>query len=189
MGAMTVTMKQLIRRHGAFVSSMTGIALVIVLMAQDMMQTLSISIGSGGQVPPEFHLFSFRYALVQSVPFGIGFFLSLWLVAPIAEELRVPHVITRAILATGIASTVTFVVMAVLAIIGSFNPAGSLFGNSFPFPGFDGSSAARDVLTALSGAITLFVMRLPLGVLAGILLWIWRKDHPPKRPLEGIIDL
>jgi hypothetical protein len=25
-------------------------------------------------------------------------------------------------------------------------------------------------------------------VLAGILLWLWRKDHPPRRPLSGVID-
>lgn len=186
---MTVTMKQIIRRHGAFVSGITGIALVVTLVAQDMVQTATALLSAYGQALPNVFALSLGYALVRAIPFGIGFFLSLWLVAPIAEELRVPHVITRAILATGIGSTVTFVVMAVLAIVDSFSPTGSVFGNSFPFPGFDGGSAAVRVLDALAGAITLFVLRLPLGALAGILLWIWRKDHPPKRPLEGIIDL
>ncbi|WP_309615165.1 hypothetical protein, partial [Salinibacterium sp.] len=60
--------------------------------------------------------------------------------------------------------------------------------NSFPNP-FDGDGAAQGLLRALSSAIITFIAQLPLGVLAGILLWIWRKDHPPKRPLEGIIDV
>jgi hypothetical protein len=186
---MPMTMKQLVRRHGAFVSGIAGIVLVVVLVAQDMVQTATNYLYASGQVMPNIFLLTIGYSIVRAIPFGIGFFLSLWLVAPIAEELRVPHVITRAILATGIASTLTFVVMAVMAVVGSFDSSGSLFGNSFPLPTFSGSSAAAGVLNALAGAISLFVMRLPVGVLAGTLLWIWRKDHPPKRPLEGIIDL
>ena len=189
MVAMTVTMKQLVRRHGAFVSGITGIAIVVVLVAQEMAQTATIYLSAAGQDLPNVFILSIGYALVQAIPFGIGFFLSLWLVAPIAEELRVPHVITRAILATGIGSTVTFIVIAVLAVVGSFSSDASIFGASFPFPRFDGSGAGQGVLSALVGAINAFLMRLPLGVLAGLLLWIWRKDHPPKRPLEGIIDL
>ena len=186
---MTVTMKQLIRRHGAFVSGITGIALAITIVAQEMMQTAAVYLTVAGHGFPDYYLLSFSYSLTQAIPFGIGFFLSLWLVAPIADELRLPHVITRAILATGIASTVTFIIAAVLVIIDSFNPGGSFFGNSFPFPQFDGGGAGPGLLSALSATIGGFVMRLPLGVLAGILLWIWRKNHPPKRPLQGIIDL
>ena len=189
MVAMTVIMKQLVRRHGAFVSGITGIAIVIVLVAQEMMQTATFFLSAAGQDLPNTVILSIGFALLRAIPFGFAFFLSLWLVAPIAEELRVPHVIARAILATGIGSTATFIVIAVLAIVGSFSPDGSIFGSSFPFPRFDGSGAGQGVLSALVGAINAFVMLLPLGVLAGILLWIWRKDHPPKRPLEGIIDL
>jgi hypothetical protein len=184
---MTVTMKQLMRRHGAFVSGITGIALVVVLIGQEMAQTVTFLFSA--EVLPDFYLGSFAYSLTRAVPFGIGFFLSLWLVAPIAEELRVPHVITRAILATGIACTVTFIVAVALAVIDSFDPGRSLFANAFPFSGFDGDGAVQGMLRALTAAVTMFIEEIPLGVLAGILLWIWRKDHRPKRPLEGIIDL
>ena len=186
---MTVTMKQIFRGHGAFISGITGIALAITIVAQEMLQTAAVYLNVAGQGFPNYSLLSFSYSLTQAIPFGIGFFLSVWLVAPIAQELRLPHVITRAILATGIASTVTFIVTAVLVIIDSFNPGGSFFGNSFPFPQFDGGGVGQGLLSALSATIVGFVMRLPLGVLAGILLWIWCKDHPPKRPLDAIIDL
>lgn len=189
MVAMAITVKQMLRRHGAFVSGITGIAVVFVLVAQEMLQSATAYVYVASQGLPNIFLLSLGNSLLLAIPFGIGFFLSLWLVAPIAEELRVPHVITRAILATGIASTVTFIVLAVLAILDSFSPTGVLFGNSFPFPEFDGGGAGWRLLSALASAISVFVLRLPLGVLAGILLWIWRKDHPPKRPLEGIIDL
>ncbi|MDJ0335491.1 hypothetical protein QMG83_09675 [Salinibacterium sp. G-O1] len=186
---MAITVKQMLSRHGAFVSGVTGIAVAMMLVAQGIVQAATVFLAVGGQMQPTQYLLSFGYVLVQAVPFGIGFFLSLWLVAPIAEELRVPHVITRAILATGIASTLVFIVSAVLVIVGAFTLGTSFFGNSFPFPQFDGGGAGRGLLVALAEAISGFVMRLPLGVLAGILLWIWRKNHPPRRPLEGMIDL
>lgn len=189
MDHMALSMKQIINRHGAFVSGITGIAVVGALVAQEMVRTATNLFYAGAQGLPGIFGLSFGYALVRAVPFGIGFFLSLWLLAPIAEELRVPHVITRAILATGIGSTLTFVVTAVLAIIDSFSVTGPLFGNSFPMPGFDGGGAVQGLLSALAAAINGFASQLPLGVLAGILLWIWRKNHPPKRPLEGILDL
>ncbi|WP_309615940.1 hypothetical protein [Salinibacterium sp.] len=185
---MSISLKQLLRRHGAFVSGITGIAVVVFLVAQDIVRLFVNYVGISALVPADFAVQSFGYALLQAIPFGLGFFLSLWLVAPIAEELRVGHVLTRAILATGIASTVLFIVLAVLAIVDAFSSGNSLFGNSFPNP-FDGDGAAQGLLRALSSAINTFIAHLPLGVLAGILLWIWRKDHPPKRPLEGIIDV
>ncbi len=186
---MAITVKQMLSRHGAFVSGVTGIAVAMVLVGQGIVQTATIYLAVGGQALPTQYLLSIGYVLVQAIPFGIGFFLSLWLVAPIAEELRVPHVITRAILATGIATSLSFIVTALLVIVGSFTLGDSFFGNSFPLPQFNGGGAVTGLLSSLAEAINSFVMRLPLGVLAGLLLWIWRKNHPPKRPLEGIIDL
>ena len=122
------------------------------------------------------------------MPFAVGFFLSLWIVAPIAEELRLPHVIARAVLATGIASSVLFIVLAVVGVVGAFVWQGAVFGQSFPLVGFDGDGAVGGLTRALTGALTAFVSTLPLGVLAGVLLWLWRKDHPPRHPLSGLID-
>jgi len=109
--------------------------------------------------------------LTFSLPLALGFFLSLWLIAPVAEELRIGHVITRAVLAVGVGSTVAFVVIGVTGILGSFVFDNSFFGNSFPMPSYQGSPIA------------------PQRVLAGVLLWRWRSTHRVEYVIEGLIDV
>lgn len=184
---MALTVKQIVNRHGAFVSAMTalfvGCAMVALRFLQDLVGLLSsLSVG-------QFYGFAFGQALLVAVPFAVGYFVSLWILAPIAEELRIPHVVTRAILATGVASTLVFVVLAIVGIVGAFAVNGSLYSQPLPSVlGFDGSSAVNAIVSALTGAALTFISSLPLGVLAGVLLWLWRKDHPPKHPLSGLID-
>ncbi len=178
---MALTVKQLVNRHGAFVSAVTALLVFAALMAQEAVQYL-ISILLTGQVDG----FPFSFIFLIPVPFSVGFFVSLWIIGPIAEELRVPHVVTRAILASGVASTVVFIVLAITGLLGALSFEGSLFANSFPTLRLDGAPAA--LARALATAASTFVSRLPLGVLAGVLLWLWRKDHPPKHPLSGLID-
>lgn len=181
---MALTVKQLVNRHGAFVSAVTALLVGVALMALRILDYLvglisSLSVG-------QYFGFALGQMLLVAIPFAVGFFVSLWIIAPIAEELRLPHVITRAILATGVASTVVFIVLAIVGVLGSLNFDGELFANSFPAVRFDGVPHA--LLSALTGAALTFVSSLPLGVLAGVLLWIWRKDHPPVHPLSGLID-
>ena len=181
-------MKKLVRRHGALVSGVTAVSIGLAIVIKQLLQafiswTSLLPYGSGDILTP-----TASHALVIALPFAAGFFLSLWIVAPIAEELRVPHVITRAVLATGIGATLVFVVLAVLAILGAFSTSGTLFGNSFPSPTFDGFLAASGLGHALTNALLAFVELVPLGVLAGVLLWLWRKDHAPRHPLSGLID-
>lgn len=181
---MALTVKQLVNRHGAFVSAVTALLVGVALMVLRIMEYLvglisSLSVG-------QYFGFALGQMLLVAIPFAVGFFVSLWIIAPIAEELRLPHVISRAILATGVAATVVFIVLAIAGVLGSLNFDGELFANSFPTLRFDGVPQA--LLSALIGAALTFVSSLPLGVLAGVLLWIWRKDHPPQHPLSGLID-
>ena len=179
---MAITMKQLVRRHGAFVSAVTALSLGVAIIALSLAQTLVIVLGVlqyPDQNATQLWSATLGNAVLVAVPFAVGFFVSLWIVAPIAEELGVGHVITRAILATGIASTVLFVVLALLAIGGAVR--------GLPL-GFDPGDAVSGLLNALQTAIGVFVTHLPLGVLAGVLLWTWRRDNPPKKPLSGLID-
>lgn len=191
---MALTVKQLVNRHGAFVSAVTGALVGAAILVMGLLQNLINSawaLGSGlspadlGLSVPEMA----GRVLILAVPFAVGIFLSLWIIAPIAEELRLPHVITRAILATGMGATIYFVVLAVLGLIGAFaingNPYSQLVVSLI---GFDGAGAARAMGSAFATALSLFISTLPLGILAGVLLWLWRKDHPPRHPLSGLID-
>jgi hypothetical protein len=181
-----ITVKQLVNRHGAFVSAVTALLVGVAIIVGRLLEWLIglVSALSVGQ----FWGFPIAQVLLVAVPFALGFFVSLWIVAPIAEELRLPHVVTRAILATGVASTLVFVVLAAAGILSSFSWGGSLFGQSFPMPGFDGGGAVGALGGALTSAALTFVATLPLGILAGVLLWLWRKDHPSREPLSGLID-
>lgn len=179
---MPITMKQLVNRHGAFAAAVTGLAVGVASIALALAQTLVIVVGLlqyPDQNSPQLWSSTLGGAALIAIPFSAGFFVSLWIVAPIAEELRIGHVITRAVLATGIASTVVFVLLAILAIGGAVR--------GLPL-GFDGGSAVDGLFRALQSALGTFVSHLPLGVLAGVLLWVWRKDNPPRKPLSGLID-
>ena len=192
----TIDVKKMLRKHGALVSAVTALALTAFLIVQKTLAALISWVGILPYLSSEqgsYQLSPFGPALwptvVLAVAFGLGFFVSLWLVAPIAEELRVGHVVTRAVLATGIASTVVFIAYATFGVIGAFSPSGgSLAGYEFPWPTFSGDNAVLALGRALETGLQTFVGMLPLGVLAGVLLWLWRKDHPPKHPLAGYID-
>jgi hypothetical protein len=135
---------------------------------------------------------SYGFPLVQvlllALPFTVGFFVSLWLIAPIAEGLRLPQVVARAILAAGVASAVLFVVLAVVGVATALSWDGAIFGQAFPTTRFDGAGALRGIGRALTSAALTFVSTLPLGVLAGVLLWISRKDRSPRHPSPGLAD-
>ena len=181
---MALTVKQLVNRHGAFVSAVTAL-LVGAAMVVTQLLLYVIGLIATGQV----YGFPILQVLIGAAPFALGYFISLWIIAPIAEELRIPHVVTRAILATGVASTVYFIVLAVVGVVNAFGINGSLYSQSLAtILGFSGASALNALGGALTGALSVFVTSLPLGILAGVLLWLWRKDHPPKRPLSGLID-
>ena len=190
-------MKRLVRRHGALVSAVTAASVAGFILVQRLVSSLvgwlSVMPLNAGQQGELYDVSPIPWivwpAVVLALAFGVGFFVSLWLVAPIAEELRIGHVISRAVLATGIASTVVFVVFAIYGVVNAFQPSGgSLAGYQFPWPAFSGDAAVFALGQALQQALQTLIGMLPLGVLAGVLLWLWRKDHPPKHPLSGYID-
>ena len=187
---MAPTITQLVKRHGALVSGVTAVAVWGAVLLQQILNGLVGFLAALPYLDGQSYLTpnAIPHMFVTSIPFALGFFVSLWIVAPIAEQLRVPHVITRAVLATGIGATLVFVVRAVLGIVAAFSGGGPWFGNSMVWPSFDGGYAVSGIANAFSGSILFFLAVLPLGILAGVLLWVWRKEHPPKRPLSGLID-
>jgi hypothetical protein len=179
---MALTVKKTIDRHGAFVSGMTALLVGAALVVQAL---LSAMIGFLSVLGQQYGV-SVWQVLLPAVPFALGFFLGLWIVAPIEDGLRLPQVVVRAILATGIASAVLFVVLAVLGVADAFSLDGNLVGQSFPDVRFGDVPGALG--RALVNAAQTFVTSLPLGVLAGVLLWIWRRERATRQPLSEPID-
>ena len=125
------------------------------------------------------------YVLLTSVlPFTIGYFLALWVVAPITEQLGIGHVVTRAILATGIGATLWFVVLGLTGVVTAVTATSDVLGIAAS-PGLIGAQLGYALQQALTGLVVL----LPLGVLGGVLQWVWRTVHPAPHHIEGLIDV
>ena len=186
------TMTRLARTRGALAAFVTALGVAGYLVVKDVLSTaLSLVglpaeyVGENGPVWLTYVGYGF---LTMVVPFILGYFLSLWIVAPLAEPLGLGHVIARSVLAVGIGSTLAFVVRSTAEVIGSVSVGGSLFGNSFPGIDF-GPGIPFHLGVALQGTVVQFLAVLPLGVLAGILLWHWRRAHPPEYHVEGLVDV
>lgn len=184
---MEISIRRMLRTRGAAAAGVTALAVGLALaVGQLLLQLISL-------IAPYSYFGWFSYyplpifadaALVTSLlvgvlPFTLGYFLSLWVIAPITGELRVGHVITRAILATGIGSTMTFIALGLAgSVIASLTDAG---GASAPL-------VATQLGYALQTALGAFVTLVPLGVLAGVFLWLWRAAHPAPHHIGGLID-
>jgi hypothetical protein len=184
------TLKRILRTRGALAPAVTAVGLGLLIIVTDLIVNAISLIGiPSDQFGPSSWL---RYLglglLVTVTPFVIGFFLSLWVVAPIAEALGLAHVITRSVLAVGIGATLAFVVRAIVNVVSSFTLDRPLLADSFPELGF-GPGIPNLLGQALQGGLIQFVTLLPLGVLAGILLWHWRRARPPEYHVEGILDV
>lgn len=127
--------------------------------------------------------------ILGSLPFAIGVFASLWLLAPIAAELHIAHVITRALLAVAVGIAVTFFVLFIGAMFGQLSASdGLVFGwidAAFRVAGRNIGSAAG---WALYSSATQGISLIPLTVLTGVLLWLWLHKHPQKHAVSGLID-
>lgn len=119
-------------------------------------------------------------ALGTPLPFALGAFLAFWQIAPIAPQLRMTHVVTRALLAAGIGAAVAAVLGFLVTAIARADTG--LVGTSLPRYLFD---TARSVLP---DALTLFIDGLVVVPLAALLLWGWLQSHPPKTTARGALD-
>jgi hypothetical protein len=182
-----ISVKRMLRTRGAAVAGVTalgvGLTLVVGRLLLGLISLISPDIvfyGSSFTPMPVLAYPAFTNALLLEVlPFTLGYFLSLWIIAPITGELRVGHVITRAILATGVGSTLLFVALGL---------AGSVIASVTDPGGASASLIATQLGYALQAALTTFVTVLPLGVLAGVFLWLWRSAHPAPHHIGGLID-
>ncbi|HOT33717.1 MAG TPA: hypothetical protein PLW15_04615, partial [Rhodoglobus sp.] len=116
---MEISVKRMLRTRGALVAAITALAVGLTLVAGHLLLTV-IAMEPFDRA---------GYVLLTSVlPFTIGYFLALWVVAPITEQLGIGHVITRAVLATGIGATLWFVVLGLTGVVTAVSATSDVLG-------------------------------------------------------------
>lgn len=126
-------------------------------------------------------------SLTGALPFALGVFGSFWQLAPIAPELRLGHVVSRAVLATVVGAAAVVVVVVLVALVGALAGLPSAFGGGTGVGGVVDRfwfGVLRGVLGAAQGVVT----QLPVVVLAAILLWGWLDRHPLRHDVSGALD-
>ena len=192
---MSATITRLATKRGRVPALVTAVGVLVVLLAQAVlgslvgyMQYLGYSIGQQGNPGPYGFSPSVETILRYILPFALGVFLSLWVVAPVSHELTLPFVLTRAGLASLAGALLVIIVNALFALFGAISATGHLFGNSFPTPGFDGNYFGQNLLGSLASGLNSFISDTPLVLLAGVLLWLWLREHPREYAVSGLID-
>ena len=174
-GAVEKSVKRMLRTRGALAAAVTALTVGLVLALARVLITLI-------ELEPFAGVW---FGLLTGIlPFTVGYFIGLWVVAPITEQLRVGHVITRSILATGIGATLWFVVLGLTGVVGAIAASSDVLGIAAS-PGLIGAQLGY----ALQEALVALIALLPIGVLGGVLQWVWRTAHPAEHHIEGLIDV
>ncbi|MET3768706.1 hypothetical protein ABIB15_001390 [Marisediminicola sp. UYEF4] len=174
-------------RRGLVVAAVTALIVFGTILAQQVLSTLislaTVPAGSSSFLPLVVGQESVT-ALTGSLPLSVGLFLSLWQLAPIGAELRLAHVLSRALLASGIgAALVAFVWL----VVGGVETVGRLFDSeTAEFALFAFGSAA---FSGVQRAGLAFVETTPLILLSGVLLWLWLREHTRDYDVSGMLDL
>ena len=160
-------------------------AALIVLGVQVIQQVLTSILYSGVMIAqgstPE-GLFAAVWGIVfGSLPFVVGLFLSLWLLAPVAAELRLAHVITRSLLAAVVGAVLVFAVSATGSLFSNFDEsAGWVFGWASGLVTTVTNNAGWAPSNALFAALSSAIAFIPLTVLAAVPPWSALRPHPAK---------
>ena len=189
---MTTLATRVVHQRGVVVALVTAAGVLAALIVQALLSGLFSYIavwmtGRGVQSTPWPADAIGRTALTY-LPFAIGVFLALWFVAPIAADLRLFHVITRALLVAAIGGALAIVVAIIGALLGAFNYSAGLSSNIVANLGYDFGGALSRIGFAVSSGLTLFIGALPMVLLACVLLWIWLERHPRNHQVAGIVD-
>ncbi len=126
-------------------------------------------------------------AFGASLPFAIGVFIAFWQLAPVSPQLRMAHVVTRALLAAVIGAVATLLIGFVVAVVVDLTRAGPGLVMSSGADAFAASllDALRSVLP---GTLSILIDGLVVVPLAALLLWGWLQSHPPATAPRGALD-
>ena len=102
------------------------------------------------------------------VAMGAGVFLSLWLIAPIRPGARIVQVVLRSLLAAAVGAVIVLVLTFFVNLV-QLVAAGGLT------PGLSGFwSFASSLIAAFGTATGALVTAIPLAVIAGLVIVLWR---------------
>ena len=122
------------------------------------------------------------------LPFALGVFIALWLIAPISDELTLPFVLTRAGLAAASAAVVVIVFTAVKGLFDSIGALSPFDAAESAPAGVNLAAFGYNALNAVTGGINIFVFSGPAVLLAGVMLWLWLRAHPREYAVAGLVD-
>lgn len=187
---MSLSLKQIVKRRGALVATAAGLGVGAVMAAQHLFTILTVGLRVPGYYDgdSQLDLFAIEWTAIALVvlPVVLGIILSLWLLAPIAAELRLFHVIMRSVLAVGIGSTLAFIEFAVISVIRVLGGIAYSLPISIVLP--QGANVPDVLGSSLGNALNGFSAMLPIGILAGVIAWIWLAAHPPRHAVSGMLD-
>lgn len=172
---MSRTLLSLARRRGRLPALVAALGIAAVLLIGRALTELLSFAAKGGS--DGFDGSQIATYLPHSLPFALGVFLALWLIAPLADELTLPFVFTRGALATAAGAILVIVAEFVIAVVAAVSPGP-----------FDGRALANDTLLALLAGASAFVSHLILVLFASMLLWLWLRAHPRDYAVSGLID-
>ncbi|MDH6181218.1 hypothetical protein M2152_001400 [Microbacteriaceae bacterium SG_E_30_P1] len=112
-----------------------------------------------------------------ALPVAAVFFLSVWWLSPVTGTQSLRVVITRSALAMGLGVLAQSVIGLVVGGMARILAERSLFGATFPL-----ASIGDVSVWSVQSALSTFIGLLPLGVLAGVLLWIWLRSRGGEVP-------
>jgi hypothetical protein len=184
---MSATLTRLARKRGRLPALVTAALIAALILVQGLLASVAAWIFGGlyervsfGAAAFEFHAWQPGYViepfLTVTLPFAIGVFLSLWLIAPLAAELTVAFVVTRGLLASAVGALLVLVVNFVIDLV-------RLVGFGFDIRGF-----AHAVITEVGQAVDVFIYTTPIVLLGAVLLWLWLRAHPRDYEVAGLID-
>lgn len=180
-----------IQRPGALPPFLTALGILAALVALAFLgATLSaLSIATQMDYSADFFLqiwaSQLGWGLAGPLPIALGAFLCFWQIAPIAPNLRLAHVVTRAILA-GLAGTLLLFLVGLAWWLVSQLLA---FGGGISGTGlYNVVALGPGPLSLLFQSLATFVQVLPVLVLGAVLLWGWLQRNRPTASVSGVLD-
>lgn len=185
------TVRRLARTPGPVGPLIVALGVTGWLIALHLVEWIPQAVARSGSAPWPLPLES----IVADLIIGIAVFLGFWVVAPIAHELDLRHVLTRSVLVTGIAASVAWIVGVVRDLVVTLltctapSLVGLEDGQCLPFGLWVGQALPATLGFGVLHALAFAVLAAPAVLLGGILLWMRRRARPLDVQVSGIIDV